>query len=555
MDNGEEDDEDGDIDWEDGDEAKQETKRMRLDEAESHPSSGAAVSRPEYKEDIPVASQEPITLRSTSKSDSCCSTSSSIEKKHKKDVMELDDFDELPTATTNDWDIGSSKSEKVSEALTHAQDTASRLTNWAGRAFRRAVAQHAEESGTQVPESSKPISLVPRPNTSEDDEEPPVVTKQYSRSPEKNNQKQANRSRKTGERLSTSSPYFDSDGSSSRQDNGVPKTKTTTTTTSHEQYEQDMAAFASRETNATTEMDTVTDEMKAEVMQLLHLFGVPFVEAPAEAESQCVMLETLGLVDGIVTEDSDAFVFGGKHIYKNIFDDKKYVEIYNADDAEREMNLTHDGMVGLALLLGGDYTQGVHGVGIVNGMEIVHAFGVSEDVQNLKRFRQWLDGFDFDEALAKKKQEKEEQKEKTLTKEEEFHKKHRSARNRWEAPKHFPDPRVLSAYMNPVVDKSDSPFSWGMPDLEGLVSFCTRNIGWTPAETKAIVKPVLQRMEETRNMRQTRLDTFMRYEDGIKFADVRSKRLREVLETVQGGGKDNTNEKAAEGKKQKTKNR
>lgn len=395
-------------------------------------------------------------------------------------------------------------------------------TNWAGRAFRRAVALHAEESGTAVPEASKPSTLLPKSKvTIEDSSDEEPVAMQFQRAPE---EIQAERGRKRLNQQSTSSKYFDS-GS---QD-GIP---------SHQQMEEDMAAFASREKS--TEMDTATDEMKAEVMQLLHLFGVPFVEAPAEAESQCVMLEQLGLIDGIVTEDSDAFVFGGKHVYKNIFDDKKYVEIYNAEDAEREMNLTRDGMVGLAMLLGGDYTQGVRGVGIVNGMEVIHAFDVAEDINNLKRFRQWLDGFDAIEALKKKKEQKEE-----LTKEEEFHRKHRTARTRWEAPKHFPDPRVLSAYLNPVVDKSDTPFSWGVPDLDGLVSFCTRNIGWAPAETKALLKPVLKRMEENGSMRQTRLDTFMRYEDGIKFADVRSKRLREVLENVQGGDKD-------ESKKQKT---
>lgn len=76
------------------------------------------------------------------------------------------------------------------------------------------------------------------------------------------------------------------------------------------------------------------------------------------------MLEKLGLVDGIVSEDSDTFIFGGQVVYKNIFQDKKYVEVYHAKDAWEEMNLTQDALVALAMLLGGDYTEGVKGVGI-----------------------------------------------------------------------------------------------------------------------------------------------------------------------------------------------
>ena len=40
-------------------------------------------------------------------------------------------------------------------------------------------------------------------------------------------------------------------------------------------------------------------------------------------------------MDGTVTDDSDAFAFGGRAVYKNIFNDKKFVEAYLLADAEK----------------------------------------------------------------------------------------------------------------------------------------------------------------------------------------------------------------------------
>ena len=52
------------------------------------------------------------------------------------------------------------------------------------------------------------------------------------------------------------------------------------------------------------------------------------MQSPAGAEAQCVALEELGFVEGIMTQDSRAFVFGGQCVLTDIFDDHKYVKTY-----------------------------------------------------------------------------------------------------------------------------------------------------------------------------------------------------------------------------------
>lgn len=46
------------------------------------------------------------------------------------------------------------------------------------------------------------------------------------------------------------------------------------------------------------------------------MFGVPYIIAPQEAEAQCAWLDANGLVDGVVTDDNDAFLFGARRVYR-----------------------------------------------------------------------------------------------------------------------------------------------------------------------------------------------------------------------------------------------
>jgi len=92
---------------------------------------------------------------------------------------------------------------------------------------------------------------------------------------------------------------------------------------------------------------------------------------------------------------------------------------------------------------------------------------------------------------------------------------------------------VLQAYSNPVVNKSDTPFTWGEPDVEAISAYCFERASWSYNDVERIVNPAIDKMRKERG--QTRIDSFfMTHQDNIKFAVVNSKRLKQVMSEASG---------------------
>ena len=273
--------------------------------------------------------------------------------------------------------------------------------------------------------------------------------------------------------------------------------------------------------------DTVTDEMYAMSKQLLRLFGVPFVVAPMEAEAQCAQLERCGAVDGVVSEDNDTFLFGGRHVYKHLFDANRQVEAYHMDDVEAELSVRREQMVDLALLLGSDYTDGVNGVGIVNAMEVLSAF--TDDAGGLKAFKQWVSSWRGDADADADATDESELEGGAAYKLKEYKRKHRKMRRNWTLPDDFPSKHVIDAYLKPHVDTDEQPCQWERPDLQGLREFCSIHFNWPQAKADEHLLPVMKAFEVTTS--QTRIDSFFSFEH--RFARFDSSRLAAAIPSAQ----------------------
>ncbi|CAJ1049856.1 DNA repair protein complementing XP-G cells [Xyrichtys novacula] len=255
--------------------------------------------------------------------------------------------------------------------------------------------------------------------------------------------------------------------------------------------------------------NTVTGQMYLESQELLQLFGVPFLVAPMEAEAQCAALDRADQTNGTITDDSDVWLFGGRHVYKNFFSQKKYVEHYQYSDLQNQLGLDRTKLINLAYLLGSDYTEGVPGVGYVTGMEILNEFP-GMGLEPLIQFSQW-----WSEAQEKKRLVSD-------PRDTKVKKKLRALKLQ----PGFPSPAVAQAYMEPAVDQSDSTFTWGRPQLDMIKEFCLNRFGWSSRKTEETLQPVIKQLNTQHT--QLRIDSFFRLEQQEK-QGIRSQRLRRAV--------------------------
>ncbi|KAI0635968.1 hypothetical protein C8Q77DRAFT_1155707 [Trametes polyzona] len=232
--------------------------------------------------------------------------------------------------------------------------------------------------------------------------------------------------------------------------------------------------------NAMRDSEDITQQMISQIMIMLRLFGIPYITAPMEAEAQCAALLSLGLVDGIITDDSDVFLFGGARVLKNMFNQSKTVECFLLADLERELGLDRDKLVRLAYLLGSDYTEGLPGVGPVVAMELLAEFPGQDGLHKFKAWWQKVQsGRDKPEESASRFRRRFKKKFKDLY-----------------LPAEWPNPAVRDAYYHPTVDESTEPFKWGMPDLDALRDFFNAELGWDQAKVDDLLLPIIRKMNK-----------------------------------------------------------
>lgn len=149
-----------------------------------------------------------------------------------------------------------------------------------------------------------------------------------------------------------------------------------------------------------------------ESKKLLNALGVPYIESPASAESQCAHLVKERIAHFANSQDFDTLLFGCPFIIQNLSKSLKrkvhgrweYKKVspllIELDSTLKRLNLDQFQLLDLAILIGTDYNSGIKNIGSKTALALIKKYESLEKVIQNEKER-----FDFNHLNLKKIQE------------------------------------------------------------------------------------------------------------------------------------------------------
>ncbi|XP_011180536.1 flap endonuclease GEN [Zeugodacus cucurbitae] len=130
---------------------------------------------------------------------------------------------------------------------------------------------------------------------------------------------------------------------------------------------------------------------------LLQSMGIQCFQAPGEAEAYCAFLNKKGLVDGVISQDSDCFAYGAIRVYRNFSVSTQgaqaaqggAVDIYDMQQIQGKMDFGQNKTIVMALLCGCDYCpEGIGGIGRDGVLKLFNKYKEQEILERIRSWRQ-----------------------------------------------------------------------------------------------------------------------------------------------------------------------
>lgn len=139
--------------------------------------------------------------------------------------------------------------------------------------------------------------------------------------------------------------------------------------------------------------------MVEDAKKTLELMGVPYVQAPGEAEAQAAHMARAGSVWAVASKDYDSLLFGAPRLVRFLtISGREYLpsrgafrslepEVIEMSRIGNELRVTREQLVDLAILIGTDFNPGVRGIGPKTALELIRRHGRIEELPSQVRSR------------------------------------------------------------------------------------------------------------------------------------------------------------------------
>ncbi|KAG4305630.1 hypothetical protein PORY_001186 [Pneumocystis oryctolagi] len=215
----------------------------------------------------------------------------------------------------------------------------------------------------------------------------------------------------------------------------------------------------------------------ANMVRLIKLFGFPVWYAPGEAEAECALLKKKSIIDAVISEDVDCFIFGSELVIKDWGKDDEFkntsthVSVYNMENIVKNTHISQAGMLLIALMSCGDYDSiGIPNCGIKTAIDAAKAgFGDSllTLIKNGSDLTEWKNQLEISLRTNANGY---------------FSTKHPSLK----LPKDFPNQDIIKFYINPITSsdlelrKKAAKIVWKWPiDVLALQEFVFMHFSWS----------------------------------------------------------------------------
>lgn len=181
----------------------------------------------------------------------------------------------------------------------------------------------------------------------------------------------------------------------------------------------------------------VSKEHNDEAKKLLGLMGIPYVNAPGEAEAQCAELAKKGKVYAAASEDMDTLCYRTPYLLRHLtFSEakKEPIQEIQTESVLEAMELTIEQFIDLGIMLGCDYCDNIRGVGPVTALKLIKEFGSLEKI---------IEHIESDTTKTK-----------------------------WKVPENWPYEEVRQLFINPdVIDGDEITLKWEPPKEQELIDY------------------------------------------------------------------------------------